>query len=405
MDLVRLGERIRRERERAGLGQRGLAEAAGLSQPTLHRIEAGTRAQVTLAEVDRVAQALDVPLRLLTTGSPVRERVRIAARINTLVEADREEALRLVVEVLELDARLDGADGGAAIQRQRDIRVPQPDAGLSPELQGRELAAAVRGTLGLGSAPITDVEELIEQLTGVDTAVLDLPRTLDGFAATDPVRHTTLIAVRACDVPERQRFTFSHELGHLLLADGSDVHEPGSGRTPEERRCDAFARHLLAPEEGIRTWLGTRQDAPAGEGSRSFDERTTALLARHFRVSFLVMLIQLQQMRLLSAARKEELRGPTGVELSQRYGWWPVYEQEVDAARTMRSPRRVLERAMAAYRDNRIGVGVLARLENRSVHEAEEALTEAGITPEPPAVKRADLARLAARRTPGHGAR
>jgi hypothetical protein len=60
---------------------------------------------------------------------------------------------------------------------------------------------------------------------------------------------------------------------------------------------------------------------------------------------------------------------------------------------------------MAAYRDNRIGVSVLARLESRSVHEAEEALAEAGITPDPPAVKRADLARLAARRAPGHGAR
>lgn len=393
MDLELVGERIRRERERAGLNQRDLAARAHLSQPTLTRIENGARANVTLAELDRLAVALDIPVRLLTSGDPVRSRVRIAARINDVVTEEREEALRHTLEVLELDARLDKLGPTATQQRKPDGFLPVPDEHLPREQQAKELAQRVRTALNLGSAPIADVDELIEQLTGVDTAVLQLPRTTDGFTATDPERETTLIAVRACDVPERQRFSFAHELGHLLWNDGAQVHELDDGRTPGERRCDAFARHLLAPEEGIKTWLSAARLSEKG----SINERTVALLARHFRVSFVVILIQLELMSLITEIQKKELRGPTGAQLAQRYGWGPAYKQEQQAAEAVRAPRRILERAVEAYRRNMIGVRALAMLEGRRPEEVEVGLREAGIVPSPPSPKRANLSRLVAR--------
>lgn len=393
MDLVLVGERIRRERERAGLNQRELAGRAQLSQPTLTRIENGARAHVTLAELDRLAVALDIPVRLLTSGDPVRERVQIAARTNELTAEAREDALRHTLEVLELDARLDRLGTDAARQRKPQGRPEIPDERLPCERQAAELAALVRAALCLGCAPIADVDELIEQLTGVDTAVLRLPKGAEGFTATDPVRETTLIAVRACDVPERQRFSFAHELGHWLWNDGAQVHELNEGRTPGERRCDAFARHLLAPEEGIRAWLSA-EGFP--EGGR-VEERSAALLARHFRVSFPVILIQLEEMSIITTARKKELWGPTGEQLAHRYGWGPAYEQEKEAAQAVRAPRRILERAVAAYRQDLLGVRALAMLEGRRPEEAEARLAEAGIVPEPPSPRRANLSRLVAR--------
>ncbi|WUH91918.1 XRE family transcriptional regulator [Streptomyces sp. NBC_00433] len=394
MDLVLVGERIRRERERAGLNQRELAARAQLSQPTLTRIEQGARANVTLAELDRLAVALDIPVRLLTSGDPVRERVQIAARLNEVDEEQREAALRRTLELLELDARLDKLGGlSATQQRKPDGRLSLPEDHLPREQQARELAYRVRAALDLGCAPIADVDELIEQLTGVDTAVLDLPSTADGFTATDPARDTTLIAVRACDVPERQRFSFAHELGHLLWNDGAQVHELDDGRTPGERRCDAFARHLLAPEEGIRAWFATEQIPE----QRPVSERTAALLARHFRVSFPVVLIQLETMGMISPEQKKELWGPSGSHLAQRYGWGPAYELEKEAASAVRAPRRILERAVEAYRRNLIGVRALAMLEGRKPEEAEVKLREAGIIPNPPNAKRANLSRLVAR--------
>ncbi|MGA5641039.1 XRE family transcriptional regulator [Streptomyces sp. CS081A] len=393
MDLKLVGERIRRERGRAGLNQRELAARAQLSQPTLTRIESGSRANVTLAELDRLAVALDVPVRLLISGDPVRQRVQVAARINEAVDAEREAALRHTLAVLELDARLDKLGPRAVQQRKPAEWLSLPDEDLPREQQAAELAQQVRTALQLGCAPIADIDELIEQLTGVDTAVLDLPKTVDGFTVTDPVRKTTLIVVRTCDVPERQRFSFAHELGHLLWGDGAQVHELDDGRTPGEKRCDAFARHLLAPEEGIRAWLSTEcpsQDDQVGE-------RTAALLARHFRVSFPVILIQLELMELITTDRKKELWGPIGAQLAQRYGWGPAYEQEQEAAQAVRAPRRILERAVEAYRQNFIGVRALAMLEGRKPEDAEVKLREAGIVPDSPIAKRANLSRLVAR--------
>ncbi|MBZ6135449.1 helix-turn-helix domain-containing protein [Streptomyces olivaceus] len=393
MDLVLVGERIRCERERAGLNQRQLAARAQLSQPTLTRIENGARATVTLAELDQLAVALDIPVRLLTSGDPVRSRVRIAARINELVAAEREEALRRTLEVLELDARLDKLGSVAAQHRKPDGSLSVPDQDLPREQQARELAHRVREALHLGCAPIADVDELIEQLTGVDTAVLQLPKTTEGFTATDPERETTLIAVRACDVPERQRFSFAHELGHLLWNDGAEVHQLDGKRTPGEKRCDAFARHLLAPEEGITAWLSAEEFTENGV----MDERTAALLARHFRVSFIVILIQLESMSLITKEQKDELKGPTGAQLAQQYGWGPAYQQEQESAKAVRAPRRILERAVEAYRQNHIGVRALAMLEGSKPEEVEARLREAGIVPNPPAPRRADLSRLVAR--------
>lgn|GEM_PF-453007 len=393
MDLVRVGERIRRERERAGYTQRQLAARSELSQPTLNRIELGTRPRVTLVEIDRIASALDIPVRLLTRGNPLGDRVQIAARTNGLVAEERETAIRHVLEVLELDARLDAAGLTAKRQRRRTVDIALPDEGLPVERQAQELASRVRSVLGLGCAPIADIDELIERFTGVDTAVLNLPETRDGFTVTDPVLDTTLIVVRAGRVPERQRFTFAHELGHLLWGDGAAVHQLDDGRTPGERRSDGFARHLLVPQDGIRAWL-------ADEGLDSEDpvsERTAALLARYFRVSFPVVLIQLTEMGLITNARKAKLLGPTGVDLAHRYGWGPAYEQEQAAAAAVRAPRRILERAVAAYRENLIGVRALAMLEGRTPEDARSALEEAGIVPGPTPAPRADLSRLIAR--------
>lgn len=401
MDLVLVGERIRQERERAGYTQRQLAERSELSQPTLNRIELGRRPKVTLVEIDRIASALDIPVRLLTSGNPLSDRVQIAARTNDQVPGDRDTAIRHVLEVLELDARLDAAGLTAKRQRRRSIDLTVPDESLPLEQQAKGLAASVRSACGLGSAPIADIDEFVERFTGVDTAVLSLPKSCDGFSATDPALNTTLIVVRASNVPERQRFTFAHELGHLLWNDGAKVHELGEVRTPGERRSDSFARHLLVPQEGIRAWLsdeGFSSDLPVGE-------RTAALLARYFRVSFPVVLIQLVGMGLLTKAQQQKLLGPTGVGLAQRYGWGPAYEQEQEAAEAIRAPRRILERAVEAYRQNLIGVKALAMLEGRTAADAQSALKEAGIVPAQPVTGRADLSRLIARGRAQQGAK
>jgi transcriptional regulator with XRE-family HTH domain len=85
VDLVATGARVRAARERAGLSQRALHVASGVSRLTLHRLESGVHTTLTLADMDRLAQGLGVTLEDLLYGSPVRERVQAAARTGVSV--------------------------------------------------------------------------------------------------------------------------------------------------------------------------------------------------------------------------------------------------------------------------------------------------------------------------------
>lgn len=60
---LRAGIAIRNAREGAGLTQTELAARIGIAQSALSRIEAG-RANLTLGTLQRVTEALDLPLRL-----------------------------------------------------------------------------------------------------------------------------------------------------------------------------------------------------------------------------------------------------------------------------------------------------------------------------------------------------
>jgi len=58
--LVGLADNIRRERKRAGLTQRALAERAGLTELTIIKIERGQERNPKLRTIRRLARALEV---------------------------------------------------------------------------------------------------------------------------------------------------------------------------------------------------------------------------------------------------------------------------------------------------------------------------------------------------------
>ncbi|MFE5033177.1 helix-turn-helix domain-containing protein [Streptomyces sp. NPDC056683] len=399
-ELEEVGRHIQRERARAGLNQRNLAEHAGLSQPTLHRIEQGARAALSVTELDRIARALDVPVRYLLQGNPVADRVRVAPRTaREATQEDLDEARRMVVDLLALDDRLTES---AAPHR---TPTPQRDSGRSApvtdaEGQGRTAAAALRTRLGLGIAPLVDLPELLETATHLDAGAVSIPSTVSGISAQDPARGVAVALVNICDVPERQRFSYAHELGHVVLDDGVAVDHLRGGRSPQEIRCDAFARHFLAPLEGVRQeWQRTATTcAPTADDGSVDPLRRLAQVARHYRVSLSVARIQCARLGIgLSPECQNAL--PTNREAAWRFGWGPEYEAEVKAAQQISPPRRILERAVQAYAAGSIGLKPLARLLCMDVQDAEAQLEGAGIRPPAaPQVRRIDARSMAAAR-------
>lgn len=400
VDLAAVGERMRAARERAGLSQRDVESRTAISQSMLHRVETGKRTNATLTDFDRLAQALGVSLDELLYGSAVEARVLAAARTNGCTEDALRAALQQGIELLKLDDRLDAVI--AHLRQEAPHRTLEIPADGSAQQSGQSAAAQAREALGLGNAPIADLVEVVEQLTGVDVGTTPLPPGVSGICATDPDRATSIVLVNSTDVAERQRFTLAHELGHLLFGDKTHVDAIDGQRSPQEVLCDEFARHLLIPQGGVRAWL---DHISSTTNEPCIDERVMALLARHFGASPEVTRIQLDRMGLLPSELKD-VGLPSGRRWAYRYGWGPQFDSDQAAAGQPRVPRRILDRAIEAYREGRLGIGALAKLQDRSVPQIEQALAEADVFVKP-VVRRADVAalvaRASARKTMGDG--
>lgn len=127
----------------------------------------------------------------------------------------------------------------------------------SLEQQAQRAADEFRREHRLGVQPLGDLVALIEQTTGHDVAILDADPDEHGLIMRDPERNKVFIGVARSHKPMRQRSSLAHELAHLIFQDWSD--ELGK-RSPEEIRADAFARHLLVPQEGVKEFLGSTHD-------------------------------------------------------------------------------------------------------------------------------------------------
>jgi len=372
--VVELGGRIRRARERVGLNQRQLAALTGISQPTISRVESGERSTLAVTELHRIAVATGTTVTALTRETDQADRILAAARIAATGDPGAVSvAASAAAELLELDAVLDGLSLPGRQQR-REVAVSYDRRG-GPAGQGRSLAAEVRRTYQLGYGPLSDVDDLVGQVTGVDVAHRDLGG-VSGFCAVDPDRGTAivLIGTGTGETAERQRFTAAHELAHLLFP-GDPQHRGAAGpvRPPPELRADEFARHLLIPCDGVSSWL-------RANGVNEVTEAELAALASTFRVSPRVALIQ---MRDLGRAPASVAAGglPTGRQLAYRHDWGAAYDLVQSVARMERPPVRIVDRATQAYRLGKLGLAPLARLLGQPLREAKASLAEAGVVP------------------------
>lgn len=95
---------IERARVAAGLSQRALADATGISQPTLSRIISGDRL-AKMPEVVAIAWATGHTVGQLTEAEPVADRAQYVARATN--ECDMESMREALLHFAELNDYLD----------------------------------------------------------------------------------------------------------------------------------------------------------------------------------------------------------------------------------------------------------------------------------------------------------
>jgi Zn-dependent peptidase ImmA (M78 family) len=253
---------------------------------------------------------------------------------------------------------------------------------VSAEADGSELAARFRREHHLGEQPLGDLVAIIEQATGIDVAVLDAGPDEHGMAVRDPARGAVFIGVARTRNPMRQRSTLAHELCHVLSGDweGSDARS-WSDRSPAEVRADSFARHLLAPVDGLTDFLGTRRPASLP---------VLSTVVQRFIVSPQIAAIALEQAGYINEATKVDWMALSAPHLAARFGWSDQYQALQADSDQRRAPQRLLARAIAGYAEGVLPAQAIATLRGLPVDTVLAELKEAGVAPTEHAVAWAD---------------
>jgi len=352
-------DRVRDLIRDSGMTQHDFAVAVGLDDSKLSKSLGGIRRFSSL-DLARIAELGRVSVDWLITGDE--PPVAVAARTTGgSAKAALREAKRFTT------MRSDLASLGF---RQPWNPVPAQHGGRAVD-EGQMLAASAAERID--PATCTDLATAVEQVFGVDVAIVPLGSDFDGLAASS--EDAKLIVVGTSQVPGRQRFTLAHELGHLLAGDDHGVHldrdvfEKAQRRDLTEMRANAFASAFLMPEGRLRESL--RGSVPS--------EHAFAALACDLLVSPSTLAYRLLNLRLIDSGTCSRLAALSGAAAARIAGRSDEWVRRVSAASTARPPGLLTQDAYRAYEAGATTLRPYANLLGIDVDALRDALeAEAG---------------------------
>lgn len=247
-----IGQRLRLARTGAGLSLRELEAKLGnrVTAQALSKYEQD-RMMPSSGVLLALAAALDVPVSYLLAPADLEledvefRRADLPKKDLARVEAgvlDRVHRYLTVEDVLAASSGAWRRPSGAPF-RVRTLA------------DAEQAARSVREEWQLGLDPIPNVAEFFEE-KGIKVVALGLPRAIDGLCCNVTWRNHEKVPVIVVNAHEdvsgeRQRFTLSHELGHLLLECADDV--------DVEKASHRFAGAFLMPVEVLWREVGKQR--------------------------------------------------------------------------------------------------------------------------------------------------
>src|SRR5690348_6188107 len=236
-------EMFRLARDAKGFTQGELAEASGVAQGTISKIEWGANNGLSDDALNRIAQALGRPTSFFFQDEHYRglgiSVIFYRKRVSTLQRHVRR--LQALVNILRLQAKAMLAE--VTLSTQYDIQ--QFDI---TEFAGRpaDVAAMVRASWNLPAGPIRN---LIGTIENAGAMVFRFPFGTPDIDAISqwPDDMPPMFFVNASAPADRARFSLAHELGHMVM------HLSASETMEDE--ANQFASALLMPESDIRHQL------------------------------------------------------------------------------------------------------------------------------------------------------
>lgn len=244
-----IGERIKQARKASGLSLRALAENAGVTAMAISKYE-NNKSTPSSGVLLGLAQALDLKVEYFFRTSKVelheveyRKHAKLPKKILDQIEGD-------VIEQIERFIDLELFLPNTPIE---NFQIPDKLPRKIEDYEDIEsIVNIIRLAWDLGENPIPDLIDTLEErgIRVFQSKALHDDK-FDGLATE--VNSFPVIVVGRDWPGDRQRFTLSHELGHLIL----------KGRLPshldEEKAANRFAGAFLVPKSEALKELGNNR--------------------------------------------------------------------------------------------------------------------------------------------------
>lgn len=352
-------ERVLSLVEASGLTRREFGQSIGLDESKMSKSLNGAR-RFSSVDLARVAELCSVTVDWLVTGEETP--LAMAARTTGGHAGAALDAAKLYTTL-----RADIA--GFGYPQSWDLPSVDRVAG-GYAAHGRALAEAALSHVDKARQTIAtdDLIAVVEEVFGVDVAVVELGSGFDGLAASS--EHAKIIVLGTSHMPARQRFTLVHELGHLLAEDDQEIHldrdvyDKDQKKDPSEQRANAFASTFLMPEAPLRDAVG-----PMG-----LTEHTFATLACDLMVTPSALAYRLLNLRLIDAGTCDRYKAITTKVAATIAGQGAEFAQLVTRANTPRPPGLLVRDTYAAYESGATTLRPYANLLGTDVDELRDAL-------------------------------
>lgn len=336
--MKELGRRLTICREQARLEVGQLALRSGVAVDRVVAFERG-EGGLRMSDVVSVARALGVPRgSFLHSSAPVPRAYQapdvmlLGRGTVSLRDEDREALAAGLVRARSFLEALDLTESPALRGEERLFQTAELTS-EEPHVLGYARAREVRTRLSEFlparaplAGPLRDLARLIEDHFGILVALLTFA-SQDVAEASCRLGPARLIAVDARQPETTCRWALAHGLAHQLLdlEEEDAVHEEIDERfsldkPQREKRADAFAAMLLAPQEAVEAVLGGRPLRELAEARGAVEDCRRAL-----GLGFIPMTRQLQNLRRLSRETADALvataqtAGVDGFEAPRRY--------------------------------------------------------------------------------------
>lgn len=240
-------------REAKGWSQANLADEADLSQGFISKVESGLL-PLSGDSLTKVADALSCPVDVLTDDTPF-QGLEVTCLHHRRRHSKIPAATKRRIEALTHLTRVsvEGLLRGIELIPEEGLRRIDPAEAGGPAA----VAAAMRAAWRVPSGPIPNLVQLLESV-GVVVVVRDLSTAAQDAVTTWPhdQDRPPIMVVNASQPGDKQRFTLSHETGHLIM-------HPIPTEEQEDE-ANEFAGEFLAPAADIDAQLSglTTRDFP-----------------------------------------------------------------------------------------------------------------------------------------------